>query len=83
MDILVSVLIGAVSGWLASLIMRSKTSGILGYMILGIFGGFIGNWLFNFFSIETSGWQGRLITATVGAIVLIVLGGIVFGKKKR
>lgn len=83
MDTVISVLIGAISGWLASLIMRSKTSGILGYILLGILGGFVGNWIFHFLHITTSGWKGILITSTSGAIVLIFLGGIIFGRKKK
>lgn len=83
MDIVVSVLIGAVSGWLASMIMGAKTTGILGYMILGILGGFVGNWIFNFLNISASGWKGVFITSTAGAIALIVLGGIIFGRKRQ
>lgn len=83
MGIVVSVIIGAVAGWLASMIMGSKTTGILGYMILGILGGFVGNWIFNFLEITTSGWKGILITSTAGAIALIVLGGIIFGRKSQ
>lgn len=83
MDIVISVLVGAVAGWLASVIMRSKSTGILGYIVLGILGGFVGNWIFHFLRIQAYGWQGVLITSTVGSIVLIVLGGIVFGRKKR
>ncbi|OFZ16487.1 MAG: hypothetical protein A3D92_17435 [Bacteroidetes bacterium RIFCSPHIGHO2_02_FULL_44_7] len=83
MDIVVSVIIGAVAGWLASMIMGSKTTGILGYMILGILGGFVGNWIFNFLNITASGWKGILVTSTAGAIALIVLGGIIFGRSSR
>jgi uncharacterized membrane protein YeaQ/YmgE (transglycosylase-associated protein family) len=83
MDTVISVLIGAIAGWLASLLMGSKTSGILGYMILGILGGFVGNWIFHFLNITTTGWKGVLITSTAGAVVLIFVGGIIFGRKKK
>ena len=71
-QVLISVLIGAVAGWLASKLMKSSSNGILFNIILGILGGFVGKWLFDFFSISTGSWIGTIVTATVGAIVLIV-----------
>lgn len=83
MQLLVSVLIGAVAGWLAGVIMRSKSGGLLVNIILGILGGFVGNWLFNALGMaETRGWLGAIITSTVGAIVLILAGRILFKGKK-
>ena len=86
MDILISVIIGAVSGWLAGAIMRSKSTGILLNIILGISGGFVGNWLFGMLGLWASyGWKGIFVTSTIGAIVLIGAGRIVFKQnpKKR
>lgn len=84
MGLLVSVLIGAVAGWLAGLIMRSKSGGILVNMILGILGGFVGNWLFGILDISaSSSWKGIIITSTVGAIVLIAAGRILFRKPQK
>jgi uncharacterized membrane protein YeaQ/YmgE (transglycosylase-associated protein family) len=84
MDILISVIIGAVSGWLAGAIMRSKSTGVLLNIILGISGGFVGNWLLGVFDISaSSGWKGVIITSTIGAIVLIVAGRMIFKQKPR
>ena len=84
MGILVSVIIGAVAGWLAGLIMRSKSTGILVNMILGILGGFVGNWLFRVLDISaSSGWKGVIITSTIGAVVIIAAGRILFRKKPK
>lgn len=83
MGILIAVIIGAVAGWLAGLIMKSKTGGLLFNIILGIVGSYVGHWIFRQFSVSTeSTFLGEIITATVGAIILIVLARIIFGKKK-
>jgi len=84
MGILIAVIIGAVAGWLAGLIMKSNTGGVLFNIILGIVGSFVGHWLFAQFNVSAeSTILGELITATVGAIVLIVLARILFGRKKN
>jgi uncharacterized membrane protein YeaQ/YmgE (transglycosylase-associated protein family) len=84
MGILIAVIIGAVAGWLAGLIMKSNTGGVLFNIILGIVGSFVGHWLFGQLNVSAeSTILGELITATVGAIVLIVLARILFGRKKN
>jgi len=84
MGILIAVLLGAVAGWLAGAIMKSNTGGVLFNIILGIVGSFVGHWLFQQLNVSTeSTILGELITATVGAIILILLARILFGRKKR
>ena len=84
MGILLAVIIGAIAGWLAGLIMKSNTGGVLFNIILGIVGGFVGSWLFGQLNISTeSTILGELITATVGAVILILIARILFGGKKR
>lgn len=84
MGILIAVIIGAVAGWLAGLIMKSNTGGVLFNIILGIVGGFVGNWVFRQLNVSTeSTILGELLTATVGAVILILLARILFGGKRR
>ena len=71
--ILVSVLIGAVAGWLASQIMKGSSYGLLMNIVLGIVGGFVGNLAFGLLGLETTNILGRIISATVGAILLIAI----------
>ncbi len=83
MGILVSVLIGAVAGWLASKFMKSNSNGILMNIILGILGGYVGNWLFGLLNISGGGsWVGIIITSTIGAAVLIFIAKMIFKKGK-
>jgi uncharacterized membrane protein YeaQ/YmgE (transglycosylase-associated protein family) len=73
MNLLIFIAIGAVAGWLASLVMGGG-GGLLTNMIIGVIGSFLGGFLFNFFGITAgAGLVGVIITAVVGAIVLIFL----------
>jgi uncharacterized membrane protein YeaQ/YmgE (transglycosylase-associated protein family) len=83
MGILVSVLLGAIAGWLASKVMKSNSGGALLNIILGILGGFVGNWIFDVLNVSVdSSWLGRIITAFVGAVVLIVAARMLFKTKR-
>ena len=44
MEILLTVIIGAIAGWLGSKIFEGSSLGLLGNIIVGILGGFIGYW---------------------------------------
>tara|TARA_R110002072_G_scaffold302060_2_gene483611 strand:- start:36040 stop:36297 length:258 start_codon:yes stop_codon:yes gene_type:complete len=84
MSILVSVLIGAIAGWLASKLMKSSSNGTFFNIILGIIGGYVGNGIFSFLnlSIEKS-WLGSTITSTIGAMLLIFIAQLILKKKKE
>jgi uncharacterized membrane protein YeaQ/YmgE (transglycosylase-associated protein family) len=80
MDILIFLVIGAVAGWLAGMIMKSGNSGLLRNMIIGIIGAVLGGVLFGLLGIKTGGLIGAIITATVGAVLLLFIIGKVKGK---
>ena len=78
MNIIIWIILGAVAGWIAGMIMKSS-HGIIEDIILGIIGAFVGGFIFNIFG--QSGVTGlniySLIVAIVGAVVLIFLGRII------
>lgn len=74
--IVVFLAIGAVAGWLAGNIMKSRGSGLLGNMLVGVIGAVIGGFLFDLLGITTTGLIGSVITATVGAIALLYVVGL-------
>lgn len=80
MNFLWFLIIGGVAGWLAGLIMKGRSFGILVNIIVGIIGGIIGGWLFGLVGFGGGGLIGSLITAVVGAIVLLYIIGL-FKKK--
>ena len=67
------LLIGLIAGWLAGQVMRGGGFGLIGDMIVGVIGAFLGGWLFGLLGIAAGGLIGSLITAFVGAVVLIFL----------
>jgi uncharacterized membrane protein YeaQ/YmgE (transglycosylase-associated protein family) len=67
------LLIGLIAGWLASMVMRGGGYGMIGDMIVGVIGAFIGGWLFSVLGIGVGGLIGSIITAFVGAVILIAI----------
>jgi uncharacterized membrane protein YeaQ/YmgE (transglycosylase-associated protein family) len=76
--ILVSILIGAIAGWLAGLIMKGKGQGLLVNIIVGIVGGVLGSWLFGILGVQMgAGMISAIISATIGAVLLLFIVGLI------
>ncbi len=73
------LVIGLIAGFLASLVMRGGGYGIVGDIIVGIIGAFIGGWLFSLIGIGAGGLIGSIIVAFVGACILIALLRLISG----
>lgn len=73
-SIIAILLVGLVAGWLAGKVVGGGM-GLIGDIIVGIIGAFIGRWLFDHFhiSIGISRWVDLIITAGVGAIILLFI----------
>jgi len=72
--IIVWLVIGAIAGWLAGLIVGGGGFGLLGDIVVGIIGAFAGGWLAGVLGIHVGGgFIASIITATAGAVVLLVL----------
>ena len=65
-NLIVSILIGAAAGFLAGKIMKGGGFGFWINLLVGVAGGFIGGFL-----LPLNGIVGRIITATLGAVVLL------------
>lgn len=79
MGLLLWLILGAVAGWLASVLMKSDHSqGLIMDIILGIVGSVVGGMIMNFFgqSAVTGFNLYSLLVATLGAVVLIWIGRI-------
>lgn len=68
------LIIGAIAGWLAGLLVKGGGFGLLGDIAIGILGAFIGGWLIGLLHISIGfGFIDSIITATLGAVVLLLL----------
>lgn len=75
--ILTLLIVGILAGWLAGLITKGSGFGFLVNMVLGIVGAFIGTYLLGYFNIVTAGFLGLLIAAILGAVILLVIVGLI------
>ncbi len=78
------LIVGAIAGWLASMVMKTnRQQGLLIDIVVGIVGAFIGGFLFNQFG--TSGVTGfnvwSIFVAFTGAVVLLALIRLFSGRR--
>lgn len=73
MDLLTWCIVGLVAGVLASLVMGGTGYGIIGDIVIGIAGAFIGGWLFRTMGVAVplGGLAGTILVAFIGAVVLL------------
>jgi uncharacterized membrane protein YeaQ/YmgE (transglycosylase-associated protein family) len=68
------LIIGAIAGWLAGVLVKGGGFGLVVDIIVGIVGAFIGGWLAGVLHISLGGgWIGSIITAVIGAVILLFL----------
>jgi uncharacterized membrane protein YeaQ/YmgE (transglycosylase-associated protein family) len=76
------IVLGAIAGWLGSLLVNRSGEGILRDIVLGIIGGIVGGWIFSM--VGSTGVTGfnlwSLFVAVVGAVVVLVLYHAIFGR---
>lgn len=83
MDILVILLVGAVAGWLGSMIFTGGGLGLLGNIIVGILGSFVGYWLLGQLGVSFgTGIIAAILTGALGAIVILAIVNLLFGSRR-
>jgi uncharacterized membrane protein YeaQ/YmgE (transglycosylase-associated protein family) len=70
-QLIIMAVIGIIAGWLASALVGGPGS-LLGYLITGIIGAFVGSFIFN-----SAGWKLNLGNAWLDAIVVALIGSVV------
>jgi uncharacterized membrane protein YeaQ/YmgE (transglycosylase-associated protein family) len=72
--ILIIILVGAIAGWLAGLIVKGRGFGLGGNIVIGIVGAFIARQILPRIGLDIGGpIIGSIIHATIGAVLLLVL----------
>jgi len=77
MQLIGFLIIGLIAGWLAHTIMKGRGAGLIVNLIVGVVGAYLGGLLFGFLGLSLHGIIGSLISATVGAVVLLYLIGLI------
>ena len=75
MSLLTWLVVGLVAGVLASILMGGTGYGLIGDIIIGIVGAFVGGWLFSRLGVSSpfGGLAGTIFVAFVGAVVLLFI----------
>lgn len=78
------LVVGAISGWLAAMVVGGGL-GMLGDILIGIIGAFIGGALFRHFGWHApfAGLAGTIFVAFIGALILLVLLRLIAGTRRR
>jgi uncharacterized membrane protein YeaQ/YmgE (transglycosylase-associated protein family) len=81
-SLLIIVLAGIFSGWLAGKIVDGGGFGLIGDLIVGVIGAFFGDWLMPRLNIHLGvGLLALILNATIGAIVLLVIIRVIAGAR--
>lgn len=84
MEIVLMLLIGAIAGWLGSMIFQGGGLGLLGNIIVGIVGSVIGYWLLGELGVSFgTGIVAAILTGALGAIVILAIVNLLFSARSR
>jgi uncharacterized membrane protein YeaQ/YmgE (transglycosylase-associated protein family) len=85
MDLFTWLIVGLVAGLLASLVMGGTGLGLIGDIIIGIIGAFVGGWIFRKLGVSApfGGLGGVIFTAFVGAVALLFVLRVIRGAARR
>lgn len=77
MGIIGSIIIGCLAGFCAGKLMKGGGFGFIMNLVLGLFGGLVGGWLFEQLGIAWGGLLGQLGTAIVGAVAILWVASLI------
>jgi uncharacterized membrane protein YeaQ/YmgE (transglycosylase-associated protein family) len=79
-SLLVIIFVGIVAGWLAGQVMEGGGFGLIGDLIVGLIGAFIGDWLLPQLGFHFgTGIVPLIINAFIGAVILLLILRLVRG----
>jgi len=82
MEIVVILIIGAAAGWLGSMIFKGSGLGLIGNIVVGIIGSVLGYWILGKLGVSLgNGWIGAILTGALGAIVILAILNLIFGRR--
>jgi uncharacterized membrane protein YeaQ/YmgE (transglycosylase-associated protein family) len=79
-SLIITLLVGAVSGWLGGQIFQGGGLGLVGNIIVGILGSFVGSWLLRAIGFPLnlgSPLLSTILTSAIGAVVILFIVSLV------
>jgi uncharacterized membrane protein YeaQ/YmgE (transglycosylase-associated protein family) len=76
-SILAWIVIGAIAGWLAGLLVKGYGFGLIGNIVIGVLGAGVAGILAPRLGLYTESTGGNIVAALLGALVLLFLVGLV------
>lgn len=76
-SLIILLIVGAIAGWAAGQVVKGYGFGLIGNIVVGVVGAFIGNWLFPQLGLWGADMVGMIISAVLGAIILLVVIGLI------
>jgi uncharacterized membrane protein YeaQ/YmgE (transglycosylase-associated protein family) len=77
-SIIIWLIVGAIAGWLAGLIVKGGGFGLLGNIVVGIIGAVVAGWLLPYLGINLGGGIiAAIIDSAIGAVVVLVIISLV------
>ena len=76
MNIILTLLFGAIAGGLAGFFVVKDKGGLIWNIIIGLLGGVVGGWLLGLLGADGSFWSqwyGQIVSALIGAVVLLAV----------
>ena len=72
--LIIWLIVGAIAGWLAGMVVKGSGYGLIGDIVVGILGGLIAGWLLPQVGIVIgSGIIAAIIDAFIGAVILLIV----------
>jgi uncharacterized membrane protein YeaQ/YmgE (transglycosylase-associated protein family) len=81
MELVWAIAIGLAAGFLAGQLTKGSGFGWIGNLIVGALGALLGSFLFGVLGFTATNLAGRLVSATVGAVVLLLLFGLALRRR--
>jgi uncharacterized membrane protein YeaQ/YmgE (transglycosylase-associated protein family) len=73
-SLFIFLVVGALAGWLGGIVVKGYGMGLIGDIVVGVIGSFIGGWVFSALHIvKGGGFFGEVVGATAGAVILLLV----------
>ena len=96
MGFIISIIIGAIAGWLAGLIVKGDGQGVFMNIIVGVLGAVLASWLFPSLgwnlgaapavpdaTVRGTSFLGSIVFSTIGAVILLLIVSLFTGRRRR